>query len=96
LIIYPQGTRVAPGEKLPYKVGTAVLYTQLGQPCVPVGTNVGIFWQKRGIVRHPGLAVVDFLPSIAPGLSNDAFMAELERRVETSSNALMREAGFVE
>jgi 1-acyl-sn-glycerol-3-phosphate acyltransferase len=94
LIIYPQGTRVAPGVKKPYKVGTAVIYTQLGQPCVPVGTNVGLFWPKRGILRHPGLAVVEYLPAIAPGLSNAQFMDELERAVETSSDTLQREAGF--
>lgn len=94
LIIYPQGTRVAPGEKLPYKVGTAALYSQLGQPCVPVGANVGLFWPKRGILRHRGTAVVEFLPAIAPGLSNAAFMAQLEDAVETSSNALLAEAGY--
>lgn len=94
LIIYPQGTRVAPGEKLPYKVGTAALYSQLGQPCVPVGANVGLFWPKRGILRHRGTAVVEFLSPIAPGLSNAAFMAQLEDAVETSSNALLAEAGY--
>ena len=58
LIIYPQGTRVAPGVKKPYKVGTGVLYEQLGQPCVPVAANVGYFWPKRGVLRKPGKAVV--------------------------------------
>ena len=43
LIIYPQGTRVAPGDQRPYKIGTAVLYSQLQQPCIPVGANVGLF-----------------------------------------------------
>jgi 1-acyl-sn-glycerol-3-phosphate acyltransferase len=94
LIIYPQGTRVAPGAKKAYKVGTGLLYEQLAQPCVPVGTNVGVFWPKRSILRKPGLAVVEFLPRIEPGLPIPAFMAELERVVESSSNALMAEAGF--
>ena len=94
LIIYPQGTRVAPGVKRPYKVGTGLLYEQLGQPCVPVGTNVGVFWPKRGILRKPGLAVVDFLPRIEPGLPVAEFMERLEAVVENSSNALMAEAGF--
>lgn len=94
LVIYPQGTRVAPGEKLPYKAGTAALYSQLGQTCVPVGANVGLFWPKHGILRHPGTAVVEFLPAIEPGLTNAEFMARLEAEVETSSNALMAEAGF--
>jgi 1-acyl-sn-glycerol-3-phosphate acyltransferase len=94
LIIYPQGTRVAPGVSRPYKVGTAALYTQLGQPCVPVAANVGLFWAKRGIYRKPGLAVVEFLPEIAPGLDRDGFMARLESDVETASDRLLEEAGF--
>ena len=94
LIIYPQGTRVAPGAKRPYKVGTAVLYQQLAQACVPVAANVGVFWPKRSLYRTPGTAVVEFLPPIPPGLANEAFMARLESDVETHSNRLMAEAGF--
>lgn len=94
LIIYPQGTRVAPGVAKPYKVGTGLLYEQLGQPCVPVAANVGLFWPKRGILRKPGLAVVEFLPEIAPGLPVAEFMARLEDQVETASDRLMAEAGF--
>jgi 1-acyl-sn-glycerol-3-phosphate acyltransferase len=94
LIIYPQGTRVAPGVKAAYKVGTGLLYEQLSQPCYPVATNVGVFWPKRGILRKPGLAVVEFLPPIAPGLAVPKMMAQLEAEVETHSNRLMAEAGF--
>ena len=94
LIIYPQGTRVAPGVQMPYKVGTGLLYQQMAQPCIPAATNVGVFWPRHGIYRKPGLAVVEFLPEIAPGRAVGDFMAELERRVETASDALMTEAGF--
>ena len=94
LIIYPQGTRVAPGADKPYKIGTAVLYQQTGQTCVPAATNVGVFWPRHGILRKPGLAMVEFLPAIAPGLETGAFMAELEAVVENHSNRLMAEAGF--
>ena len=94
LIIYPQGTRIAPGVKAPYKIGTGVLYEELGQDCVPAATNVGLFWPRKGIARKPGLAVVEFLPPIAAGLERAAFMARLEDQVETASNRLMREAGF--
>lgn len=94
LIIYPQGTRVAPGVSKPYKVGSGLLYEQLGQPCVPVAANVGLFWPKRGILRKPGVAVVEFLPRIEPGLPVRDFMARLEAEVETASNNLMAEAGF--
>lgn len=94
LIIYPQGTRIAPGIKAPYKIGTGVLYQELGQDCVPVATNVGVFWPRRGIMRKPGLAVVEFLPRIEAGLPKGEFMRQLEDEVETASNRLMKEAGF--
>jgi 1-acyl-sn-glycerol-3-phosphate acyltransferase len=94
LIIYPQGTRVAPGATKPYKVGSGLLYQQLAQPCHPVATNVGVFWPKQGILRKPGLAVVEFLPPIAPGLPIPEFMARLESEIETHSDRLMAEAGF--
>lgn len=92
LIIYPQGTRVAPGEHKPYKAGTAALYGELGQLCVPVATNVGVFWPKRGILRNPGLAVVEFLDPIEPGMEPKAFMDHLEKVIETRTEALVEEA----
>ena len=91
LIIYPQGTRVPPGVKAPYKIGTAALYETTGQPCVPAATNVGLFWPRKGVLRRPGLAVVEFLPPIAPGLSAAEFMTRLEQDVEERSEALMAE-----
>jgi 1-acyl-sn-glycerol-3-phosphate acyltransferase len=94
LIIYPQGTRVAPGVTRAYKVGTGLLYEQLGQPCVPVATNVGVLWPKRSLLRKRGLAVVEFLPQIDPGLPVADFMARLEFEIETHSDRLMAEAGF--
>ncbi len=93
LIIYAQGTRVAPGVRKPYKIGAGVLYEELGQTCVPAATNVGVFWPRKGILRKPGLAVVEFLPEIAPGLPRGAFMRRLESEVEAASDRLMREAG---
>lgn len=94
LCIYPQGTRIPPGMAAPYKVGTHVLYDQLAQPCVPVACNVGVFWEKRGVMRHPGTAVVEFLEPIPPGLARADFMARLETVIETRSSALGVEAGF--
>ncbi|SIO43347.1 1-acyl-sn-glycerol-3-phosphate acyltransferase [Rhodovulum sp. ES.010] len=94
LIIYPQGTRVAPGAHRPYKVGAGILYQQFGHDCVPAATNVGVFWPRTGIYRKPGLAVVEFLPQIPAGMPVDGFMDTLEQRVETASDRLMDEAGF--
>lgn len=92
LIIFPQGTRVGAGEKKAYKIGTGVLYRETGQACVPASTNVGVFWKRHGIMRHPGLAVVEFHPRIEPGMELDAFMSQLEQVVESGSDALMQEA----
>jgi 1-acyl-sn-glycerol-3-phosphate acyltransferase len=94
LVIYPQGTRVAPGAKLPYKIGAGVLYERLGKPCVPAATNAGVFWGRRSAVRRPGLAVVEFLEPIPAGVPIAAFMTRIETSVETASDQLMREAGF--
>ncbi|MHA3913455.1 lysophospholipid acyltransferase family protein [Halovulum sp. GXIMD14793] len=94
LVIYPQGTRTAPGAKLPYKVGAGVIYKRMGLPCIPAATNVGVFWGRRAILKRPGLAVIEYLDTIEPGLDVDTFMTELETRVETASDRLMSEAGF--
>lgn len=94
LIIYSQGTRIAPGVKAPYKIGVGALYKEMGQSCYPVATNVGVLWPKRGFYRKPGAAIVDFLPAMAPGLPVDQFMKKLEADVEARSDALAKEAGF--
>ena len=93
IVIYPQGTRSAPGTKMPYKVGTAVLYEQLSQPCVPVATNAGVFWPRRGLYRRPGVVVVEFLEPIEPGEDRTTFLATLEERIESASERLLQETG---
>jgi 1-acyl-sn-glycerol-3-phosphate acyltransferase len=94
LIIYPQGTRVPPGQHKPYKVGAGVLYEKFGKPCIPAATNTGVFWPKRGFYRKPGTVVMHYMPVMPAGLKVKEFMAQMEETIETESNALMREAGF--
>ena len=94
LVIYPQGTRVAPGVTMPYKMGTGLLYDQLAQTCVPAATNVGVFWPRHGILRKPGLAVMEFLPPVAPGMPVPDFMRLIETQIETASTRLMNDAGW--
>ncbi|MDJ0859918.1 MAG: lysophospholipid acyltransferase family protein [Dinoroseobacter sp.] len=96
LVIYPQGTRVAAGAYKSYKIGVGALYGELNQPVIPAATNVGVFWPRHGILRKPGLAVVEFLPEIPPGKEIHALMAEIEDTVEGASNRLMVDAGFPE
>lgn len=94
LIIYPQGTRVAPGVVAPYKAGAAALYAETGQPVVPVACNVGLFWPRKGLGLRPGRAVVEFLDPIPPGLPGPELTARLQAAIEPASDRLMAEAGF--
>jgi len=93
VVIFPEGTRSAPGTKLDYKPGVAALYRQLGVECVPAAVNSGLFWGRRGFARRPGTIVIEFLEPIPPGLDRKSFMATLETRVETATTKLIAEAG---
>ena len=94
LIIYPQGTRVAPGVPKVYKVGVGALYNALGQDVALAATNVGVFWPRHGVLRKPGLAVIEFLSVVPAGLPMTDFMRQMESEIETASDRLLVEAGF--
>ncbi len=91
LLIFPEGTRQAPGAAPDYKPGVAALYKDLNLPCTPVALNTGRFWPASGFDIRPGVAVMEFLPPLAPGLSRNDFMRELETIVETHTDRLLRE-----
>ena len=82
LVVFPEGTRVAPGERRPYHPGIAALYRETGAVVVPVALNSGRHWSRRGYRMRPGTIRLDFLEPIAPGLQRRAFMALLEQRIE--------------
>lgn len=88
IVIYPQGTRVPPGTAKPYRRGAALAYGELGLPMVLAATNAGWFWPKKGILRRPGTAVVEFLDTLPPGLPRDEVMARMEASIEAVSNRL--------
>lgn len=87
--IFPEGTRAEVGATPDYKPGVAALYREIDGPCWPVATNAGVHWPAHGFRRYPGVIVYEFLAPIEAGLKRPAFMAELERRIETASNALL-------
>ncbi|WP_374634958.1 lysophospholipid acyltransferase family protein [Ferrovibrio sp.] len=96
LVIFPQGTRTRPGEAAPYQPGVAAIYRETGVPVVPATVNSGFVWPKHGWPRLVGhrprpKIVLRFLPAIAPGLKRDAFMAELEQRIEGGTAQLEAE-----
>jgi len=92
IVIFPEGTRQLPGAPPDYKSGVAALYRDLDFPCVPVATNSGLFWPAKGLLRHPGVCVYEFLEPVPPGLKRADFMRTLQERIETASTALAAEA----
>ena len=91
LVIFPEGTRKAPGAPPDYKPGVAGLYRELGVPVHPVATNAGVHWPAHGFLRRPGVIVYQYLEPIPPGLKRAEFMRLLEERIETASNRLLAE-----
>lgn len=87
-IIYPQGTRTAPGAQAPYKPGVAILYEHLRRPTIPVATNAGTFWPRAGVPRGPGVAIIAFLPALPPDLPREELMAGLKAVIEPATRAL--------
>ena len=91
LIIFPEGTRQPIGTPTDYKPGVAAIYMLLGVPCVPMALNTGAAWPSKGLLRHGGTVVFEFLPMIPPGLKRGPFMELLESQIETGSQALLEE-----
>jgi 1-acyl-sn-glycerol-3-phosphate acyltransferase len=80
VVIFPEGTRTAPGSKGHYSIGGAMLAARSGVPVVPVAHNAGEFWRKRGFVIKPGCVQVVIGPSFATeGLK----AADINERVES-------------
>jgi 1-acyl-sn-glycerol-3-phosphate acyltransferase len=88
-LIFPEGTRTAPGEHRPYQPGIAALYDKLDRPVVPVALNSGVFWGRRSFLKKPGRITVEFLDPIPAGLDRRRFMDELETRIEGASRRLL-------
>ena len=92
IVIFPQGTRVAPGATAPYQPGIVGLYSALGVPVVPVALNSGLFWGRRSFVKRPGTIVIEVLPEIPAGRERTEFLGELETRIEAATARLEAEA----
>ena len=88
ILIFPEGTRVEPGEHPDFKPGAAGLYLNMGVPCVPVALNSGVFLKSYCGLKRPGRIVVEFLEPIPPGLGKPEFLRELHTRINTASDAL--------
>ena len=92
VIIFPEGTRTAPGEDHLYHPGVAALYTQLGVKVVPVALNSGMFWGRKSFMKYPGRIIMEFLPAIEPGGDRKAFLRNLKADIDGRSLALCEQA----
>ena len=91
VVVFPEGTRMAPGASAAFQPGIAALYGALGVPVVPAAVNSGLYWARRGFIKRPGTMVLEFLAPIEPGLERRAFVARLESVIETATGRLIAE-----
>jgi 1-acyl-sn-glycerol-3-phosphate acyltransferase len=89
ILIFPEGTRTAPGAPPAYKQGLTHLYAACDVPCLPVALNSGLFWPRRKFLRYPGTIVLEVLDPIPPGLARDAFSTRVQQTIEEASNRLL-------
>lgn len=93
IVIFPEGTRVAPGERAAYHPGGAFLTVKTKALAVPVAHNAGELWRKNAFLKRPGLITVSVGPAISPeGLS----ASELNQKVEDWIESEMQRLNTVE
>ena len=88
LLIFPQGTRVKFGEKLPFKKGAGRIYEALDLPCVPVALNTGKVWPKNSFLKYNHDIKISFLEPIDPGKDKNLFIKDLENKIYSSIDKL--------
>ena len=91
IAIYPEGTRVKPGEEGDYKAGVYLIYKKCGIPVVPIALNTGLCYPKLKFRKLPGNAVVEFLKPIEPGLKKEEFLNKLKNVIEKNTRRLEKE-----
>lgn len=83
VMIFPEGTRVAPGERKKYGMGGAMLAEQSGYPIIPVAHNAGVFWRRRGVKKYPGtVQMVIGQPIATEDKTANQIIAEVEAWIE--------------
>ena len=81
IIIFPQGTRVLPEDRPPFKKGASRIYEKLNILCQPVAINSGYVWPKNGIKRTNKVITISILEPIKPGLQKEEFLQVLKKKI---------------
>jgi 1-acyl-sn-glycerol-3-phosphate acyltransferase len=85
VVVFPEGTRLKPGEKRRWGIGGAVLASRTGYPVVPVAHNAGSFWPRRGFIKRPGTITVAIGPAIdSRGKTPEEILAAAQGWVESA------------
>ncbi len=83
VVLFPEGTRVAPGHRLRYRLGGAVLAEESGLPVVPVAHNAGEYWPRRSFLKRPGtIRVVVGAPIPSESRSSSNIIKDVENWIE--------------
>jgi 1-acyl-sn-glycerol-3-phosphate acyltransferase len=89
IVIFPEGTRVAPGHHKRYKIGGAHLAVTSGAPVVPVALNSGECWRRKAFIKRPGTVTVSIGPAIDPaGKTAEQVNAAAEAWIEAEMRRL--------
>lgn len=89
IVIFPEGTRTAPGERRAYQPGIAALYARSGLPVIPVATDSGRCWGRRAFHKRAGTITVAVLPPIPAGLDRGVMLERLEAAIEAETGRLL-------
>ena len=81
LIIFPQGTRTLPEERIPFKKGASRIYEELKISCVPVAINSGYVWPKKKRKKSNKIITISILKPISAGLDKNEFLKVLENNI---------------
>ena len=88
LIIFPQGTRLSPNDRTPFKKGSSRIYEKLKISCQPIAINSGNTWPKKGLKKINTFLTVSILKPIEPGLKKEIFLKELENVIYSELDVL--------
>jgi 1-acyl-sn-glycerol-3-phosphate acyltransferase len=89
LIIFPQGTRLHPEDRSPFKKGASRIYAELKIQCQPIAINSGYIWPKKGQKNSNLNLIISILPPIASGLDKKIFLNILEEKIYSELDILV-------
>ena len=91
VVIFPEGTRTAPGQRVPYQPGVVAIAGAASVPVIPVAPDCGRIWGRRAFLKRPGVIRISVLPPLPPGLPRARLLRELEQAIESETDRLLAE-----